>query len=578
MALVPQRMISVLDLTMSVVTFTDRRPGATGVREEFLFQTELETLLFGAEAIGTTGAIYRLLHRAGVGGRALPLRRASVRDGLVSDAEYDALRGLLHTGVRALTLVPVAAIPVAMATLGQSAQSEALLGALGLPRPNTWTSDSDDEEEPGEHGDDEDDSRDGGGGSSSNGGSGGAGVGGSSSESRSEDGADDDCPSTEEEDEPHVVGDELHRSPPIEVSAALERQLQAFVRFRTQSVNRQRKGRAVASITVQEDRRCILRFFAWLQRVKGVRAPTLGLFASPRMGAVVESFIEEKRLSERKDSTIAKIVASLVAASRYTHAVLKAKAAPGAAVDTSPLDELLALHAQVLAEAREAAKFAAALPPKAWLDWGEAQTARLKAEKAATAYKGEDKAKRLRLARSCCLLKLLTAMPPDRVGVYRLLRLGSTLKAVGGSYQIDLSQPGSHKTSAIFGPSRTTVTEGVAAYIATLVKLEQLQPGEFLFHGRERRSPLSSSAWTRHVQRAFKRYSGVAFAPKDCRASFITWLRDGEHGDETLRAAANAMRHSSTTQASASYDKHGSDRVVAAAVAVAGAFAKQYSL
>ena len=545
---------------------------------EFLFQTELETLLYGADAIGTTGACYRLLQRAGVGGLALPLRRACVREGLVTDADWDTLRGLMHTGVRALTLVPVATIPMAMATLGRSAQSEALLNALELPFPETWASNSDDQEESEDHVEDEDD-RDGGGGSNSNGDSGGAGVDGSSSERRSEDGADDDCPSTDEEAEPHVVGDELHRSPPFEVSAALETQLQAFVRFRTQSVNRQRRGRAVASITVREDRRCILRFLSWLQRVKGVRAPTLGLFASPRIGAVVESFIEESRLSERKDSTIAKIVASLVAASRYTHAVLKAKAAPGSAVDTSSLDELLALHAQVLSEARETAKFAAALPPKAWLDWPEAQTARLKAEKAVAAYTGEDTAKQLQLVRSCCLLKMLTAMPPDRVGVYRLLRLGGTLKAVDdGSFQVDLSQPGAHKTSAVFGPSRTTVPESVAAYIATQVKLDLLQPGEFLFHGRERCTPLSPSAWTRHVQRAFKRYSGIAFAPKDCRASFITWLRDGEHGDETLRAAARAMRHSSTTQASVSYDKHGSDRVVAAAVAAADAFAKQYSL
>jgi hypothetical protein len=577
MALVHQRTITVLDMTMNVVTLTDRRPDATGVPVEFLFQTELETLLYGADAIGTTGACYRLLQRAGVGGLALPLRRACVREGLVTDADWDTLRGLMHTGVRALTLVPVATIPMAMATLGRSAQSEALLNALELPFPETWASNSDDQEESEDHVEDEDD-RDGGGGSNSNGDSGGAGVDGSSSERRSEDGADDDCPSTDEEAEPHVVGDELHRSPPFEVSAALETQLQAFVRFRTQSVNRQRRGRAVASITVREDRRCILRFLSWLQRVKGVRAPTLGLFASPRIGAVVESFIEESRLSERKDSTIAKIVASLVAASRYTHAVLKAKAAPGSAVDTSSLDELLALHAQVLSEARETAKFAAALPPKAWLDWSEAQIARLKAEKAVATYTGENEAKRLRLARTCCLLKLLTAMPPDRVGVYRQLQLGRTLKPVGERYIVDLSEPGAHKTSAIFGPSRTTVSESVAFHIKTLIDLDRLQPGEYLFHGCERRTPLSSSSWTRHVQRAFKRNSGVAFSPKDCRASFITFLRDGEHNDETLRAAANAMRHSSTTQASAAYDKHGSDRVVAAAVAVADSFAKKFSL
>ena len=37
------------------------------------------------------------------------------------------------------------------------------------------------------------------------------------------------------------------------------------------------------------------------------------------------------------------------------------------------------------------------------------------------------------------------------------------------------------------------------------------------------------------------------------------------HGDETLKAAADAMHHSSKIAESATYDKYGSDRVVAAA-------------
>ena len=60
--------------------------------------------------------------------------------------------------------------------------------------------------------------------------------------------------------------------------------------------------------------------------------------------------------------------------------------------------------------------------------------------------------------------------------------------------------------------------------------------------------------------------------------SFITYLRDGDHGNETLRAAALAMRHSSTMAESASYDKHGSDRLVAAAVQVADECARRHAL
>ena len=179
--------------------------------------------------------------------------------------------------------------------------------------------------------------------------------------------------------------------------------------------------------------------------------------------------------------------------------------------------------------------------------------------------------------RTAALLKLLTSLPPDRVCVYRKLQLGATLKPLGGGrYQIDLSEPGAHKTAAVFGPSRTTLTATVAASVHALVTLDKLQVGEHLFHGRDRRAALTPYGWTRCVQRAFDTHAGVALSPKDLRSSFVTWLRDGSHNNEVLRAAAIAMRHSSTTAASAAYDKNGSDRLVAAAVGVADAFAARF--
>lgn len=137
------------------------------------------------------------------------------------------------------------------------------------------------------------------------------------------------------------------------------------------------------------------------------------------------------------------------------------------------------------------------------------------------------------------------------------------------------------ETAAFFGPSRTTVTDGVAGCIHTLVLLDGLQTGEVLFHlVNDRRAPLAPSTWTEFVQTTFQTYSSreVALSPKDCRSSFITHLRDGNHGDETLRAAARAMHHSSQIAASATYDKHGSDRTVASAIKVADAIAARYAL
>ena len=74
----------------------------------------------------------------------------------------------------------------------------------------------------------------------------------------------------------------------------------------------------------------------------------------------------------------------------------------------------------------------------------------------------------------------------------------------------------------------------------------------------------------------FKRHGGVALCPKDCRSSFITFLRSGEHDDEAVQAAAVAMRHSSKIQASAAYDKGSSDRKVKAAMQVAANYSGMF--
>lgn len=132
------------------------------------------------------------------------------------------------------------------------------------------------------------------------------------------------------------------------------------------------------------------------------------------------------------------------------------------------------------------------------------------------------------------------------------------------------------RAAAAFGPSRITVTTAVAARINALVSLDTLQPGEYLFHADDRRLPLQPYMWTRLVQSTFKAHSGVALSPKTCRASFITWMRDGDHGDDVLASAAQAMHHSSATARSAAYDKGESDRLVAAAVKVADEFAKRF--
>ena len=48
----------------------------------------------------------------------------------------------------------------------------------------------------------------------------------------------------------------------------------------------------------------------------------------------------------------------------------------------------------------------------------------------------------------------------------------------------------------------------------------------------------------------------MAFAPKDLRSSFVTFLLSNANPDEALKkAVAQAMRHSTALQGSATYDR-----------------------
>ena len=65
-------------------------------------------------------------------------------------------------------------------------------------------------------------------------------------------------------------------------------------------------------------------------------------------------------------------------------------------------------------------------------------------------------------------------------------------------------------------------------------------------HGRRRATadhaaPLGAPQWTKVVQAVLKRQAGVAFAPKDLRASFITFLMSDENSDEVVKKATQTL-------------------------------------
>ena len=130
----------IVDKRVAIVTLVDRRPSAPSAPREWLFQVDLEDLLYpSVMALGTAGAFYRLLKRSAAGnGMAMPLRRTSIAAGLITEAEFNALKALLHVQVRVFTLVPMDAVEMALATYGRTPASVALMDALGLPHPQAW--------------------------------------------------------------------------------------------------------------------------------------------------------------------------------------------------------------------------------------------------------------------------------------------------------------------------------------------------------------------------------------------------------------------------------------------------------
>ena len=146
-----------IGIRMSIIALQDRRPGAPAQPVEWSFQRQVETALYNHGYASSTGAVYRLLQRSGVGHQALPLKKASIAAGLITQQEYDWLYAHL-IDVRSFTLIPLTAMRTAIETFGRDNRSEALVRALGIERPDCWS----ESEEEGEEGEEEEEGEGGG--------------------------------------------------------------------------------------------------------------------------------------------------------------------------------------------------------------------------------------------------------------------------------------------------------------------------------------------------------------------------------------------------------------------------------
>ena len=132
-----------------LISLADRRPSApSDPVTTWAFQREVEAVLYGTDY--ASGAFYRLLHRAGVGSRALPLKKSCIADGVVTQEEFNWIHTHLGGGVRSFALVPLDAFQAALESYGCDDRSVALIRALGLERPGGWQVEQEGEEEEGE--------------------------------------------------------------------------------------------------------------------------------------------------------------------------------------------------------------------------------------------------------------------------------------------------------------------------------------------------------------------------------------------------------------------------------------------
>ena len=365
------------------------------------------------------------------------------------------------------------------------------------------------------------------------------------------------------------------------IPAQLERDLAAFAKHRVAPLDLTRHGGSCVDTTSCKDKSNVLRFLGYLQEQKGVQVKgVVHVFASASLALAAQQFakhlVDERGL---KYDTVGGYLLSIASVARFAHEAVKKTGGQAASrLDSSVLAALDSLHRQCRAQARKQDAFDIDTPVN-WLSWSEVQAARVHAE---TECLQAGSAATLDMLHDVCLLTVLTFQPPDRVGLMRTLQLGGSLKRTGsGGFLLDVSSSTSHKTAAYFGATRTTLPVAICEKITAYVEDTLFQQGDFLFYaGADASQPLSPSAWTRLVKNLFRSHSAraVPLAPKELRASFITFLKSGEHSDATLKAAAKAMRHSSKTQASSAYHKGKHDEVVAAAMRVAVEFASRFSV
>ena len=607
MPTVLQSTLNVQGVTLHILCIKDRRGRRPHRDTRWLFARQLELLLWG----GNSGALAAMLARLSMSASTMTLTRASIGP-LVTEREFEQVLDLFKTllpaegrnKVRNLSLLPTTVAVAAVGHFGRNEASVDLLRALNS-LPARWEQELQREAD--------------------------------------EDGGEVDLVLLQqlEEDEdiekleldlgsellltelPYKASEQceakvanlaLSPVPPI-----LETEFKQYESFRNAPFNRFRTGASVVSTTIESDRSNALRWLGYVTTQFG-QAPTVKLFASPRVAEWTEHWMTHLRSLGLKASTLAVYCNGVISVSSFALTLVEEP-------DSCPVDQLCNLRRQAESLAKGDRLFETV--SKNWISWLDAQKARQEAVK--LFYAETNKYMKGILLRECMLLAFLTLQPPDRVGVVRRLRLGNTLYKTKGEelYTVNLStlrhkvrvcacgllgspppphpppslsHPHTHiptpqlapqlvalhpprrqqarcrvaasrsstsirplthppQTSRFYGPQVSSLPKGIGEWVQKYeesITFEFTGDNPYLFSlASDWQRGMSSSQWCSFVKGVFHKFAGVSTPPKLLRAAFCTHLRSAEGVDEELLAsAAHAMKHQVATGGSGARARH----------------------
>ena len=288
---------SILNVYCPVVRLTDRRTRPERIKDWF-FTKSCEQILYGVND-RTTGAFNVLLQRHTLQDSILVVEKAAVDKQMITEEErgnvMESFKLLLDVSarnrVKRCSLVPTSVVASACQHFGRCNATVKILQSIGS-QPRQWELQAEQEENEAN-----------------------LQVDLVLNEELAELEEEEVHIATElvqmveyeiaEEDETKAESTKLDRIPP-----ALVKELEDYVAFRCEPLNRLRTGAAVVDTTVGNDKATVLRFLGFLKSTHEI-SPGLGVFAKTTTAEWVELYLKHLQEKELRWSTLANYVNSV---------------------------------------------------------------------------------------------------------------------------------------------------------------------------------------------------------------------------------------------------------------------------